>query len=29
VSAMAEGGMLADVVAVVASIDPVLGGADR
>jgi NADH-quinone oxidoreductase subunit D len=29
VSAMAEGGMLADVVAVVASVDPVLGGADR
>jgi NADH-quinone oxidoreductase subunit D len=29
VSAMAEGGMLADVVAVVASLDPVLGGADR
>ncbi|MBS2539182.1 NADH-quinone oxidoreductase subunit D [Catenulispora sp. NF23] len=29
VPAMAEGGMLADVVAVVASVDPVLGGADR
>ena len=29
VSSMAEGGMLADVVAVVASLDPVLGGADR
>jgi NADH-quinone oxidoreductase subunit D len=29
VSAMTEGGMLADVVAVVASLDPVLGGADR
>ncbi|NUR58623.1 MAG: NADH-quinone oxidoreductase subunit D [Catenulispora sp.] len=29
VPAMAEGGMLADVIAVVASLDPVLGGADR
>ncbi|GAA1969778.1 NADH-quinone oxidoreductase subunit D [Catenulispora subtropica] len=29
VPVMAEGGMLADVVAVVASLDPVLGGADR
>jgi NADH-quinone oxidoreductase subunit D len=29
VSAMAEGGMLADVIAVVASLDPVLGGVDR
>jgi NADH-quinone oxidoreductase subunit D len=29
VSAMAEGGLLADVIAAVASIDPVLGGVDR
>jgi NADH-quinone oxidoreductase subunit D len=29
VPVMAQGGMLADVVAVVASVDPVLGGADR
>ncbi|HEY2129185.1 MAG TPA: NADH-quinone oxidoreductase subunit D [Streptosporangiaceae bacterium] len=29
VSAMAEGGMVADVIASVASIDPVLGGVDR
>ncbi|GAA2029314.1 NADH-quinone oxidoreductase subunit D [Catenulispora yoronensis] len=29
VPVMAEGGMLADVVAVLASLDPVLGGADR
>ncbi len=29
VSAMAEGGMVADVIAAVASIDPVLGGVDR
>jgi NADH-quinone oxidoreductase subunit D len=29
VSAMVEGGMLADVVAVLASLDPVLGGVDR
>ena len=29
VPAMIEGGMLADVVAVLASLDPVLGGADR
>jgi NADH-quinone oxidoreductase subunit D len=28
-SAMAEGGLLADVIAAVASIDPVLGGVDR
>jgi NADH-quinone oxidoreductase subunit D len=28
-SAMAEGGMVADVIAAVASIDPVLGGVDR
>jgi NADH-quinone oxidoreductase subunit D len=28
-SAMVEGGMLADVVAAVASLDPVLGGIDR
>ena len=28
-SVMAEGGMVADVVVVVASIDPVLGGVDR
>jgi NADH-quinone oxidoreductase subunit D len=28
-SAMVEGGMLADVVAALASLDPVLGGADR
>jgi NADH:ubiquinone oxidoreductase subunit D len=26
---MVEGGMLADVVAVLASLDPVLGGVDR
>ncbi len=29
VSAMAEGGLVADVIAAVASIDPVLGGVDR
>ena len=29
VSAMAEGGLIADVIAAVASIDPVLGGVDR
>jgi NADH-quinone oxidoreductase subunit D len=29
VSAMAEGGLLADVIAAVASIDPVMGGVDR
>ncbi len=29
VSAMSEGGLLADVIAAVASIDPVLGGVDR
>jgi NADH-quinone oxidoreductase subunit D len=29
VSAMAEGGMVADVIAAVASIDPVMGGVDR
>ncbi len=29
VSAMCEGGMVADVIAAVASIDPVMGGADR
>ncbi|HEU5334032.1 MAG TPA: NADH-quinone oxidoreductase subunit D, partial [Actinocrinis sp.] len=29
VPAMVEGGMLADVVAAIASVDPVLGGADR
>jgi len=29
VSAMCEGGMVADVIAAVASIDPVLGGVDR
>jgi NADH-quinone oxidoreductase subunit D len=29
VSAMTEGGMIADVIAAVASIDPVLGGVDR
>jgi len=28
-SAMAEGGLLADVIAAVASIDPVMGGVDR
>jgi len=27
--AMSEGGMVADVIAAVASIDPVLGGVDR
>ena len=27
--AMSEGGMIADVVAAVASIDPVMGGVDR
>ena len=29
VAAMCEGGMLADVIASVASIDPVMGGVDR
>jgi len=29
VSAMVEGGMLADVIAAIASVDPVLGGVDR
>jgi NADH-quinone oxidoreductase subunit D len=29
VSAMCEGGMIADVIAAVASIDPVMGGVDR
>ena len=29
VAAMCEGGMLADVIAAVASIDPVMGGVDR
>jgi NADH-quinone oxidoreductase subunit D len=29
VAAMAEGGMLADVIPAVASIDPVMGGVDR
>lgn len=29
VSAMCEGGLVADVIAAVASIDPVMGGADR
>ena len=29
VSAMAEGGMLSDIIASVASIDPVMGGVDR
>jgi len=28
-SAMAEGGMVADVISAVASLDPVLGGVDR
>jgi NADH-quinone oxidoreductase subunit D len=28
-SAMSEGGLLADVIAAVASIDPVMGGVDR
>ena len=27
--AMSEGGMIADVIAAVASIDPVMGGVDR
>jgi NADH-quinone oxidoreductase subunit D len=27
--AMAEGGMVADVIAVIGSIDPVMGGVDR
>jgi NADH-quinone oxidoreductase subunit D len=27
--AMSEGGMIADVIAAVASIDPVMGGCDR
>jgi NADH-quinone oxidoreductase subunit D len=27
--AMSEGGMVADVIAAVASIDPVMGGVDR
>jgi NADH-quinone oxidoreductase subunit D len=29
VSAMCEGGLLADVIPAIASIDPVLGGVDR
>jgi NADH-quinone oxidoreductase subunit D len=29
VPAMSEGGMISDVVAAVASIDPVMGGVDR
>ena len=29
VPAMSEGGMVADVIAAVASIDPVMGGVDR
>ncbi|MFD0853628.1 NADH dehydrogenase subunit D, partial [Actinomadura adrarensis] len=29
VPAMAEGGMVADVIAAVASLDPVMGGVDR
>jgi NADH-quinone oxidoreductase subunit D len=29
VAAMCEGGMVADVIASVASIDPVMGGVDR
>ena len=29
VSALAEGGLVADVVVAVASIDPVMGGVDR
>jgi NADH-quinone oxidoreductase subunit D len=29
VSVMAEGGLVADVIAAVASIDPVMGGVDR
>jgi NADH-quinone oxidoreductase subunit D len=29
VAAMVEGGMVADVIAAVASIDPVMGGSDR
>jgi NADH-quinone oxidoreductase subunit D len=29
VAAMCEGGMLSDVIASVASIDPVMGGVDR
>jgi NADH-quinone oxidoreductase subunit D len=29
VAAMSEGGMLSDVIAAVASIDPVMGGVDR
>ena len=29
VAAMCEGGLLADVIAAVASIDPVMGGVDR
>jgi len=29
VPAMVEGGMIADVIACVASVDPVMGGVDR
>jgi NADH-quinone oxidoreductase subunit D len=28
-AAMSEGGMIADVIAAIASIDPVMGGVDR